>query len=90
MVWVASERFQGWACSVCEWKFNPSNEITGSSLTEMALDFERQRDEEFESHVCAAYPNQNPASDFEQPLYLEISSLSPVLSSVMAVTVMAA
>jgi rubredoxin len=47
MVWIEKEGFQGWACSVCEWKFHPSGGPKGESMSQMAVNFERQRDEEF-------------------------------------------
>jgi hypothetical protein len=53
MVWVQRKRFMGWACSQCAWEFNPSGFPTGNSIGEMKQNYERQRDMEFESHVCA-------------------------------------
>jgi hypothetical protein len=57
MVWVQRERFMGWACSQCAWKFNPSGIPAGKTLSEIKQKYERERDKEFESHVCAKYPN---------------------------------
>jgi hypothetical protein len=48
----------GWACSECAWKFNPSDIPAGKTLAEIKLNFERERDKEFESHVCASYPKR--------------------------------
>ena len=56
LVWVESENFQGWACSVCAWAFNPLGPPVGQSLGEMMIQYERQRDKEFASHVCAERP----------------------------------
>jgi rubredoxin len=56
IVWVAKGDFQGWACSQCGWAFNPSDAPTGSTLDEMKQNYERERDKEFVSHVCAANP----------------------------------
>jgi hypothetical protein len=56
MVWVQRERFMGWACSQCAWEFNPSGIPAGNTIGEMKLQYERERDKEFESHVCAEHP----------------------------------
>jgi hypothetical protein len=56
MTWVRSARFEGWACSDCAWTFNPSGPPIGASLEEMKQNFERQRDKDFASHVCAKHP----------------------------------
>jgi hypothetical protein len=46
----------GWACSRCAWEFNPSGIPAGNTIGEMKLQYERERDKEFESHVCAEHP----------------------------------
>jgi len=56
MVWVQRKRFMGWACSECAWEFNPSGMPAGDTIAEMKDAFERQRDAEFRSHVCAEHP----------------------------------
>jgi len=56
LVWVEQERFRGFACSECSWRFDSSAALTGKSFNEMMRDFELQRDEEFTSHVCADHP----------------------------------
>ena len=58
MVWVQRARFTGWACSQCAWEFNPSEIPTGNTLAEIKELYERERDKEFASHVCAKYPIQ--------------------------------
>jgi hypothetical protein len=58
LVWVQRERFTGWACSQCAWEFNPSVIPTGNTLAEIKELYERERDKEFASHVCAKYPIQ--------------------------------
>ncbi len=63
MIWVKSALFEGWACSECAWIFNPSGPPVGDSLDEMKQDFERQRDKDFASHVCA----QRPRTTGERP-----------------------
>jgi hypothetical protein len=62
LVWIKEQRFQGWGCSECAWAFNPSGPPTGESLDEMKKNYERQRDKEFRSHVCAGHPRatRNP------------------------------
>jgi hypothetical protein len=56
MVWVEGEYFRGWGCSECAWEFRPSGFPEGDTIDEMKDAYERQRDSEFESHVCAKYP----------------------------------
>jgi hypothetical protein len=53
LVWIEQERFHGFGCSECGWRFKPSNVATGASLDEMMRNFELQRDNEFASHNCA-------------------------------------
>jgi hypothetical protein len=56
LVWVESQNFQGWACSECAWAFKPLGPLVGQSIDEMKMHYERQRDSEFTSHVCAQHP----------------------------------
>jgi len=56
MVWVEKERFGGWACSECAWVFKPPEWATGKSIAELAENYERERNTEFSSHVCADHP----------------------------------
>ncbi|HKN74082.1 MAG TPA: hypothetical protein VJW94_02805 [Candidatus Acidoferrum sp.] len=44
--------FQGWACSQCAWRFDPSDAIDGNTIDEMKLHYERERDRAFASHSC--------------------------------------
>jgi rubredoxin len=60
LVWV--EKLRHWACSECEWAFNPSNVPRGNSVDELASSFESQRDREFTAHSCAQHPRANKAS----------------------------
>lgn len=62
LVWVESQNFQGWACSECGWAFKPAGPLVGESIDEMKMLYERQRDKEFASHVCAEHPRpaKNP------------------------------
>ena len=55
MVWVQRKRFVGWACSGCAWEFKPSGFPAGDTIAEMKSAYERQRDGEFMSHVCAEH-----------------------------------
>jgi hypothetical protein len=50
--WVESQTFQGFGCSECGWKFQPSGEVAGDSLEEMKRKYEAERDKEFAAHVC--------------------------------------
>jgi len=62
LVWVKGQNFEGWACAECAWAFKPSGLVRGNSIEEMKMDYERQRDKEFASHVCADHPRggKNP------------------------------
>jgi hypothetical protein len=53
LVWIEQQRFRGFGCSQCGWRFKPSSAPTGTSFDEMMRNFELQRDKEFTSHVCA-------------------------------------
>jgi len=53
--WVQRQNFQGWACTECAWEFDPSGPVVGQSIEEMKNRYEKQRDEEFRSHVCAEH-----------------------------------
>jgi len=56
MTWVKSAHSESWACSQCAWAFKPSGPPRGTTLDEMIQNFERLRDQEFASHVCAQHP----------------------------------
>jgi hypothetical protein len=40
LVWLNQDRFRGWACSACAWKFNPSDPLVGTSIDEMKRRYE--------------------------------------------------
>jgi len=63
MVWIKTTRIEAWACSECAWTFSPSGPPNGSSLEEMKQNYERQRDKEYASHVCADHPRAKSATD---------------------------
>lgn len=52
LVWIERDRFRGFGCSECGWRFKPSGEPTGTTVDEMMRNFELLRDKEFASHVC--------------------------------------
>ena len=56
IVWIEKKDFRGWACLQCAWKFDPAGIPAGNTLAEIKQNYERQRDAEFESHVCAKHP----------------------------------
>jgi len=56
LVWAERPGFQGWACSECAWLFNPVGPLVGETIDDMKRLYEKQRDEEFRSHVCAEHP----------------------------------
>jgi hypothetical protein len=63
MTYISIERSQTWACSDCAWTFNPSGPPRGNSLEEMKQNYERQRDKEYASHVCAEHPRAKSARE---------------------------
>ncbi len=56
LVWIEKPNFTGWDCSECAWTFDPSEMHTGKSIAEMKENYERQRDEEFQTHACREHP----------------------------------
>ena len=56
MIWVQSIHDELWSCSECAWAFAPSSPPRGNTLSEIMENFERQRDKQFASHVCAEHP----------------------------------
>ena len=56
LVWIEQQRFRGFGCSECGWRFRSSEDITGT-FDEMMRSFELQRDKEFTLHVCADHPS---------------------------------
>jgi len=64
LIWIESENFVGFACSKCNWVFNPPGALHGDSLDEMREWYEAQRDKEFAAHVCAEHPRvTNPRTE---------------------------
>jgi hypothetical protein len=53
--WIKSRNFQGFGCSECNWRFEPSGAPAGDSLEEMKRKYEAERDKEFAAHVCAKH-----------------------------------
>jgi hypothetical protein len=58
LVWIEQQRFRGFGCSACGWRFNSSGPASGKSFDEMMRNFELQRDQEFTSHACTDHPNR--------------------------------
>jgi hypothetical protein len=56
LAWIQNQNFQGFACSECNWVFNPSGALVAESLGEMKRKYEAERDKEFAAHVCAKHP----------------------------------
>jgi hypothetical protein len=56
LIWIEQERFRGFGCSECGWRFKPSSAPTGASFDEMMRNFELERDREFTLHICAVHP----------------------------------
>lgn len=61
LIWIEEPRFQGCGCSECAWSFKPSGPPAGDSLDEMKEIYERLRDKEFATHVCAEHPRARKA-----------------------------
>jgi len=56
IIWIKSTHREVWSCSRCAWAFKPSGPAHGTTLDEMMQNFERRRDQEFASYVCAEHP----------------------------------
>jgi hypothetical protein len=56
LVWIATQNFEGFGCSECDWLFKPSGVLGGESLDEMKKKYEAQRDKEFDAHICVEHP----------------------------------
>jgi hypothetical protein len=56
LIWIEESRFRGFGCSACAWVFKTSGAPKGDSFDEMLQNFERQRDDEFTSHICVEHP----------------------------------
>jgi hypothetical protein len=61
--WTKSQKFQGFRCSECDWKFKASGAPAGASLDEMKKKYEAERDEAFAGHVCVSHPRPKRAKD---------------------------
>jgi hypothetical protein len=57
---LETKGFLGWGCSECAWKFDPEGMPAGATIAEMKQHYQRQRDDEFQSHRCADYPTVTP------------------------------
>jgi len=66
MIWIKTARIETWACSTCGWTFSPTGPPLGSDLEEMKQNFERHRDKEYASHVCAEHPRPSSARDYSE------------------------
>jgi hypothetical protein len=58
LTWIKQERFRGFGCSECGWRFKPFDAPAGKSFDEMMHNFELQRDKEFTLHVCANHAKE--------------------------------
>ena len=56
MIWISSAERESWGCSECSWSFHPSGPPLGDSLDDMKKNYERQRDKEFDTHICGEQP----------------------------------
>ena len=62
LVWVEGQNVGGWGCSNCAWVFRPAILPIRNSLQELTANAQRQLDNEFASHNCAAYPRSEAAA----------------------------
>jgi hypothetical protein len=62
LVWVEGKKLAGWGCSNCAWLFCPSNLPLGNTLNEMTEHAQRELDNGFASHDCAAHPRREAAA----------------------------
>jgi hypothetical protein len=53
--WIKGQNFQGFGCSDCNWKFSPSDALSGDSLDEMKRKYEAERDKAFAAHTCVKH-----------------------------------
>jgi hypothetical protein len=58
--WNKSQNFQGFGCSECSWKFEPSGAFVGKTLDEMKGAYMAQHDKEFAAHICEAPKPKKP------------------------------
>ncbi len=63
LTWIEQERFRGFGCSGCDWRFKPSGPPDGTSFGEMMRNFESERDREFKSHACADHPKADHSKE---------------------------
>jgi hypothetical protein len=56
LLWIEEQHFWGWSCSECAWLFRPLGPLVGESIDDMKVHYEKQRDDEFTSHVCTEHP----------------------------------
>jgi hypothetical protein len=56
LVWIETQNFQGFGCSLCSWMFKPTGVLVGESLDKMKKDYEAQLEKEFAAHVCVKHP----------------------------------
>jgi hypothetical protein len=84
--WVASQDFQGFGCSECNWRFKPLGALVGDSLDEMKRNYETQCREEFAAHACVN--RRSSTSRIVQSKGTELLALIsafPVVTTIQAV-----
>ena len=65
--WIKGRNFQGFGCSECDWRFNPSGAPAGESLDEMKRTYQAQRDKEFAVHVCVKRATSSAPTNVNHP-----------------------
>jgi len=54
VIWIEKQNFQGFACSGCDWRFEPSGMPEGNSLEEMERHFKEQLAKEFRKRIFSS------------------------------------
>jgi hypothetical protein len=62
LVWVEGQKESGWGCSNCAWVFHLSNLPSSNSLDQLTARAQRQLEDDFDSHDCAAHPRSEAAA----------------------------
>jgi hypothetical protein len=63
LVWIETQNFQGFGCSQCSWKFEPTGVVVGESLDRMKRDYEVEREKEFATYVCGEWKTFTEAAN---------------------------
>jgi hypothetical protein len=62
LLWIEGQKVAGWGCSNCAWVFHLSDLPSGKSIDELTAHAQRQLEEDFDFHNCAAHPRREAAA----------------------------